>query len=50
VVVQEGMALTAGHSVLSVPGLGGVRIEDTFHISADGPVPLTDYPVELTTA
>lgn len=50
VVVQEGMALTAGHSVLAVPGLGGVRIEDTFHITAGGPVPLTDYPVELATA
>ena len=24
--------LTVGHSVLSVPGVGGVRIEDTFHL------------------
>jgi Xaa-Pro aminopeptidase len=45
--VREGMTLTVGHSVLSVPGIGGVRLEDTFHISADGPTPLTSFPVEL---
>ena len=28
----EGMTLTVGHSVLSVPGIGGVRLEDTFHL------------------
>lgn len=28
----EGMVLTAGHSILSVPGVGGVRIEDTFYL------------------
>lgn len=45
--VLEGMTLTAGHSVLSVPGIGGVRIEDTFQITADGPVALTVYPTEM---
>ncbi len=30
--LREGMLLTVGHSVLSVPGTGGVRIEDTFQI------------------
>lgn len=29
----DGMTLTVGHSVLSVPGIGGVRIEDTFHLN-----------------
>lgn len=46
--VREGMTLTVGHSVLSVPGIGGVRLEDTFYISADGPTPLTSFPSELT--
>ncbi len=45
--VKEGMTLTAGHPVLSVPGIGGVRLEDTFSITADGPVALTDFPQEL---
>ena len=30
--LREGMTMTVGHSVLSVPGIGGVRIEDTFHL------------------
>ncbi len=42
--ILAGMTLTAGHSVLSVPGIGGVRIEDTFHITPDGPIALTVYP------
>lgn len=46
IVIREGMTLTVGHSVLSVPGVGGVRLEDTFHISAQGVVPLTDFPTE----
>ncbi len=45
--ILEGMTLTVGHSVLSVPGVGGVRLEDTFHISADGLVALTSFPTEL---
>jgi Xaa-Pro aminopeptidase len=45
--VREGMVLTVGHTVLSVPGLGGVRIENTYHISPRGPVALTDFPAEL---
>jgi len=46
--IREGMTLTVGHSVLSVPGVGGVRLEDTFHLSSDGPIALTDFPRELT--
>jgi len=42
------MTLTVGHSVLSVPGVGGVRIEDTFHLSPEGPVALTDFPRALS--
>lgn len=43
--LREGMTLTVGHSVLSVPGVGGVRIEDTFHLKADGPERLTTCDV-----
>lgn len=46
--IREGMTVTAGHSVFSVPGIGGVRLEDTFQISADGPVALTHFPIQLT--
>lgn len=48
--VREGMTLTVGHSVLSVPGTGGVRLEDTFYLSPEGPEALTDYPREITLA
>ena len=46
--IREGMTLTVGHSVLSVPGVGGVRLEDTFYLSSDGPVALSHFPRELT--
>jgi Xaa-Pro aminopeptidase len=39
--LREGMTLTVGHSVLSVPGTGGVRIEDTFYLGVEGPELLT---------
>jgi len=47
VALQAGMALTIGHAVLSVPGVGGVRVEDTYHLLSEGPVPLTPFPVGL---
>ncbi len=45
--IREGMTITAGHPVLSVPRIGGVRLEDTFHISSGVAKPLTDFPSEL---
>jgi Xaa-Pro aminopeptidase len=39
--LREGMILTVGHSVLSVPGVGGVRIEDTFYLKGGRPESLT---------
>ena len=36
----KGMTVTVGHSVLSVQGVGGVQIEDTFYLG-DGPEQLT---------
>ena len=45
--ICEGMTVTVGHPVLSVPGTGGVRLEDTFHISEGVAKPLTVFPSEL---
>jgi len=42
--LKADMTLTSGHSVLSVPGIGGVRIEDTYHLTQDGAIPLTQFP------
>ncbi|MCA9482243.1 MAG: aminopeptidase P family protein [Nitrospina sp.] len=42
--IREGMTMTVGHTVLAVPEVGGVRIEDTFAIGKDNAVPLTRFP------
>ncbi len=41
--LRTGMTVTVGHSVLSVPGTGGVRFEDTFLLKEDSPERLTDH-------
>ena len=45
--ICDGMTVTVGHPVLSVPGTGGVRLEDTFYISEGKAHPLTVFPSEL---
>ena len=45
--LRSGMTLTVGHSVLSVPGVGGVRIEDTFLLREDSVERLTEYDPEF---
>jgi Xaa-Pro aminopeptidase len=45
--VRAGMTVTVGHSVLAFPRVGGVRIEDTFHVTAAGIEPLTEYSKDL---
>ena len=42
----EGMAVTIGHTVLAIPGFGGVRSEDVYQLTATGPRILFDYPVD----
>ena len=42
----EGMTVTIGHPVLAIPGFGGARFEDVYRLTAAGPVPLFEYPVE----
>lgn len=39
--LSTNMTITAGHSVLSVPGIGGIRIEDTLHLTEQGAISLT---------
>ena len=42
----EGMTVTIGHTVLAIPGFGGVRFEDVYRLAASGPEILFDYPIE----
>ena len=42
----EGMAVTIGHTVLAIPGFGGVRFEDIYRLAASGPEILVDYPID----
>ena len=44
--LREGMAMTIGHTVLAVPGFGGVRHEDVYRVTAEGATPLAPYPIE----
>jgi Xaa-Pro aminopeptidase len=42
--LEAGMTLAAGHPILSVPDIGGVRVEDTVHLTAGGIEVLTTAP------
>ena len=42
----EGMTVTIGHTVLAIPGFGGVRFEDVYRVTSAGAVPLTEYPID----
>ena len=44
--IERGMTLSAGHSVLSIPGIGGFRVEDTLYIEKRAKK-LTSFPNEL---
>ena len=43
IVVRENMVLAAIHAPLTIPGIGAIKYEDTFLISADGTEQLTRY-------
>ena len=44
--LAEGMTVTIGHTILAIPGFGGVRFEDIYRVGASGPEILFDYPIE----
>jgi len=41
--IQEGMTVTIGHTVLAVPGVGGVRHEDVYRVTSEGCEILVEY-------
>jgi Xaa-Pro aminopeptidase len=44
--LAEGMTVTIGHTVLAVPGFGGVRFEDVYRVGDTGSDILVDYPID----
>jgi Xaa-Pro aminopeptidase len=46
----EGMTVTIGHTILAIPGFGGVRFEDVYRLTAGGPEILFDYPIDPVVA
>ncbi len=46
VLLQEGMTVTVGHTILAIPGLGGVRLEDVYRVTPAGGVALWPYPTD----
>ena len=44
--IKENMMMTIGHTILAIPGYGGVRFEDVYRVTPDGGEILVDYPLE----
>lgn len=44
--LQEGMTVTVGHTILAVPGIGGVRFEDVYRVTPVGGECLYPYPID----
>lgn len=44
--LRENMTVTVGHTILAIPGVGGVRFEDVFRVTPEGGEILHDYPVD----
>ena len=44
--LRDGMVMTIGHTVLAIPGFGGVRHEDAYRVTPSGGVPLCPYPID----
>ncbi len=38
--------MTVGHTILAIPGYGGVRFEDVYRVTPDGGEILVDYSFE----
>jgi Xaa-Pro aminopeptidase len=46
VALRENMTVTIGHTVLAIPGVGGVRFEDVYLVTPDGGQALHPYPMD----
>lgn len=44
--LREHMTVTVGHTILAIPGIGGVRFEDVYLVTQDGGEVLYDYPMD----
>jgi Xaa-Pro aminopeptidase len=44
--LREGMAVTVGHTILAIPGIGGVRMEDVYRVTPAGGEILVPYTVD----
>jgi Xaa-Pro dipeptidase len=44
--LQAGMTMTIGHTVLAIPGFGGVRHEDVYRVTPTGGQVLHPYPID----
>ena len=48
--LAEGMTVTIGHTILAIPGFGGVRFEDVYRVTGAGGVALAPYPIDPVVA
>ncbi|MBN1387631.1 MAG: aminopeptidase P family protein [Bacteroidales bacterium] len=46
--LRKDMTNTVGHTVLAIPGVGGVRFEDIYRVTEYGGVVLYEYPYDYT--
>jgi Xaa-Pro aminopeptidase len=44
--LREDMTMTIGHTVLAIPGFGGVRHEDVYRVTPAGAEIMWPYPIE----
>ena len=44
--IKENMVMTVGHTILAIPGYGGVRFEDVYQVKPEGGKILVDYPID----
>ena len=48
--LREGMTVTIGHTILAIPGFGGVRHEDVHRVTLAGGELLAPYPIDPVVA
>jgi Xaa-Pro aminopeptidase len=47
ILYKENMTVTIGHTILAIPGFGGVRFEDIYLVTSGGCQILYDYPMSF---